>query len=53
VTFKALPGLRRLAAGLSLRRSGFNPGSVNVGFMVDKVALGGFSPEYFSFPLSI
>jgi hypothetical protein len=30
----------RLVAGLSSRRSGFEPGSLNVGFLVDKVALG-------------
>jgi hypothetical protein len=35
-----VPWLRRLAAGLPPRRPGFNPGSVHVGFMVDKVALG-------------
>jgi hypothetical protein len=34
--------------------AGFYPGSVHVGFVVDKVALGQvFSPEYFGFPLSI
>jgi hypothetical protein len=32
--------LRRLATGLSLWRPGFDPGSVNVGFVVDKVAVG-------------
>ena len=32
--------LRRLVAGLSPQRPGFDPGSVHVGFMVDKVALG-------------
>jgi hypothetical protein len=36
----AVPCLRRLVAGLSPRRPGFDPGSVNVGFVVDKVALG-------------
>jgi hypothetical protein len=36
----AVPWLRRLVAGLSPRRPGFNPGPVHVGFMVDKVALG-------------
>jgi hypothetical protein len=33
-------GLRRLVAGLSPRRPGFDPGSVHVGFVVAKVALG-------------
>jgi hypothetical protein len=37
---KAVPWLRRLAAGLPPRRPGFDPGSVHVGFVVDKVALG-------------
>jgi hypothetical protein len=39
---------------LSPRRPGFDPGSVHVGFVVDKVALGQvFPPEYFGFSLSI
>ena len=37
---KAVPWLRRLVAGLSPRRPGFDLGSVDVGFVVDKVALG-------------
>jgi hypothetical protein len=49
----AVPWLRRLVAGLSLRRPGFDPGSVDVGFVVDKVALGQIFPEYFGFPQSI
>jgi hypothetical protein len=48
-----VPWLRRLVAGLSPRRSGFDPGSVHLGFLVDKVALGQVFPEYFGFPLSI
>jgi hypothetical protein len=36
----AVPWLRSLIAGLSPRRPGFAPGSINVGFVVDKVALG-------------
>jgi hypothetical protein len=49
------PWLRRLAAGLPSRRPGFDPGSVHVGFVVDKVALRQFPPppEYFGLPLSI
>jgi hypothetical protein len=35
-----VPWLRRLVAGLLLRRPGFDPGSVHVGFVVDKVAQG-------------
>jgi hypothetical protein len=35
ITFYTVPWLRRLVAGLSPRRPGFDPGSVYVGFMVD------------------
>jgi hypothetical protein len=35
-----VPWLRRLVAGLSLWRPVFEPRSVHVGFVVDKVALG-------------
>jgi hypothetical protein len=46
-----VPWLRLLVTGLPPRRPGFDPGSVHVGFVVDKVALGRvFSPEYFGFP---
>jgi hypothetical protein len=31
--------LRRFVAGLSSRRQGFDPGSVHMGFVVDKVVL--------------
>ena len=49
-----MPWLRRLVAGLSAQRPGFYPGSVNVRFVVGKVALGQvFPPEYVGFPLSI
>jgi hypothetical protein len=41
---KAVPWLKRLVAGLSPRRPGFDPGSVHVGFVVDKVALGQVFP---------
>jgi hypothetical protein len=51
--WKAVPWLRRLAAGLPPRRPGFDPLSVHVGFVVDKVALGQVFPESFGFPLSI
>jgi hypothetical protein len=40
ILFKAVPWLRGLVAGLSLRRPRFDPGSVEVGFVVDSVALG-------------
>jgi hypothetical protein len=41
---------RWLVASLSLLRLGFAPGSVYVGFVVDKVALGQVSSEFFTFP---
>jgi hypothetical protein len=53
---RAVPWLRSLVAGLSPRRPGFAPGSIRVGFVVDKVALGQvclrvlrFSPVSISF----
>jgi hypothetical protein len=52
----AVPWLRSLVAGLSPRRPGFAPGSIHVGFVVDRVALGQvflrvlrFSPVNISF----
>jgi hypothetical protein len=45
----AVPWLRRLAAGLPPRRPGFDPGSVHVGFVVDKVTLGQVSPRVLRF----
>jgi hypothetical protein len=45
----AVPWLRRLAAGLPPRRPGFDPGSVHVGFVVDKVALGQVFPRVLRF----
>jgi hypothetical protein len=46
--------LRRLVAGLAPRRPGFKPGSVHVGFMVDKVALGQVSLRVLLFsPVSV
>jgi hypothetical protein len=50
---RAVPWLRRLVAGLSLRRPGFDPGSFHVGFVVDKVALGQVFLRVIGFPLSI
>jgi hypothetical protein len=49
----ALPWLKRLVAGLSPRRPGFAPGSIHVGFVVDKVALGRFSPSTSVSPANI
>jgi hypothetical protein len=39
-----------LASSFPLRRPGFKPRSGHVGFVVDKVALGQVSSEYFDFP---
>jgi hypothetical protein len=48
---EAVPWLRRLVAGLKLRRTGLDPGSVYVGFVVDKMALGKvFPPSTSVFP---
>jgi hypothetical protein len=49
LSIKAVPWLRRLVAGLSPRRPGFDAGSVNVGFVVDKVALGQVFPRVLRF----
>jgi hypothetical protein len=48
-----VPWLRRLVAGLSPWRPGFDPGSVHVGFVADEVALAQCFTEYFDFSLSI
>jgi hypothetical protein len=37
---QAVPWMRSLVAGLSPRRPGFAPGSIHMGFVVDKVSLG-------------
>jgi hypothetical protein len=47
-----VPWIRRLAAGLPPWMPEFDPGSVHVGFVVDKVALVQVAPEYFRLPLS-
>jgi hypothetical protein len=49
-SFVAAPQLKRLVAGFSTRRPGFKSGSIHVGFVVDKVALGQVFSEYFGFP---
>jgi hypothetical protein len=49
----ALPWLRRLVTGLSPRRPGFARGSVHVGYVADKFALGQVFSELFDYPLSI
>jgi hypothetical protein len=45
-----LAALKRLVAGFPPRRPRFDPVSGQVGFVVDKVALGLFYSEYFGFP---
>jgi hypothetical protein len=49
----AVPWLRRLVADLSSRRPGFALESVQVGFVVDKVALGLVFSDFFAFPLPL
>jgi hypothetical protein len=55
-SYPCLPGydftlpFRRLVAGFPSRRTGFEPKSDHVGFVVDKVALGQIISEYFDFP---
>jgi hypothetical protein len=44
------PSLKQLVAGFPPRRSGFEPRSGQVGFVVNKVALGQVFSEYFGFP---
>jgi hypothetical protein len=46
----AAPQLKRLVAGFPPRRPGFDPGSGQVGYVVDKVALRQVFSEYFGFP---
>jgi hypothetical protein len=46
----AAPWIKRLVAGFPPRRPGFDPGSGQVGFVVDKAALGQVFSEYFGFP---
>jgi hypothetical protein len=54
ILFRAVPWLRRLVAGLPLRRPGLDPGSVHVGFVVDKAALGQVFPRVLRFsPVNI
>jgi hypothetical protein len=54
VTFDlAARQLKRLVAGFPPRRPGFDLGSGQVGFVVDKVALAQVFSEYFGFPCQI
>jgi hypothetical protein len=50
---KVVPLLRQLVARLLRRRHVFDPGSVHVGFVVDKVTLRQGFLEYFGLPQSI
>jgi hypothetical protein len=45
----AVPWLRRLVGGLPPRRPEFDPGSVHMGFVVDKMALGQVFPRVLRF----
>ena len=45
--------LIQLVAGLSTRRLEFDPRSVHVGFVEDKMALGQVFSKYFCFPVSV
>jgi hypothetical protein len=47
--YLAVPWLRRLVAGLAQRRPGFDPGSVHVRFVVDRVALEEVFPRVLRF----
>jgi hypothetical protein len=49
-TWLPAPQLKRLVPGFPTRRPGFEPGSGQVGFVVDKVALGQVFSENFGFP---
>jgi hypothetical protein len=53
IIYGAVPWFRQLVTGLSPRRPEFDPGSVHVGFVVDKLALGQVFPRVLQFPLSI
>jgi hypothetical protein len=48
--FKAVPQLRRSVPGFPPRWPGFEPKSIHVGFVVDKVTLRQVFSEYFSSP---
>jgi hypothetical protein len=49
----AVPQLRRLVVASPPRRSGLEPGSGHVGFVMDKVALGQVFSEYFVSPANL
>jgi hypothetical protein len=45
-----MPYLKWLVTGFPMQQPRFDPRSGNVGFVVDKVAWGGYFSEYFGFP---
>jgi hypothetical protein len=47
---RTVPWLRRLFAGLSQQSPGFVTGTILVGFVVDRVALGQVFSEFFGLP---
>jgi hypothetical protein len=49
----AVPKLRRLVSGFPQRKPGFEPRSGDVGFVVNKVALGQVFSDYFGFPCQV
>jgi len=51
--FRTVPLLGQFVFCLSPSRPGFNPRLVNVGFVVDKVALAQLLSKYSSFSLSV
>ena len=53
VRYMVVTQFERLVGGLLLRRFGFNPRPVLVGFMVNQIALGQILSEYFGFPMSL
>jgi hypothetical protein len=53
ITDVVVPWIRLLASTISPRRLRFVPGSVHVGFVMDKVTMWRFYFELFGFPLSV
>jgi hypothetical protein len=53
VASKVVSYLRRLVAGFPPRRPRFEPGSGHVGFVVDKVHWGKFSPSFSVSPANL
>lgn len=49
--YRAVPWLRRVFAGLLLRKPGYTPGSVHVGYVVEKLYWKILFIDFFRFPL--